>query len=431
MDIVLVRHGKAVELSYEPDDSKRELTKKGRKEIIKSIPYLKEKLNHGQKVLIWTSNASRALQTAQVIAKELDIDNILMFDFIYTGEYASFIDELKNIDDDTTLLVVGHEPYLSSWGKKMYDVRIPFRKGSMAGFKIINKAPLKAELIWLLHPSVRDTKKSLDNNDSNFMKKDYKLVMIDMIDEISDMIYQYCQYPEDIESVHQLRVSIRKTRSLLSFIKPILNGEEYSSYQSELKEIADRFSYIRELDVIFEQWKSILDKNKELSNCNALTEVLRREREKEKAELCDYVYGNSIYDKLNNVLHWIDSWDENVDSGNQFQNFIMKRFEKWNKDVVDAMKCMDYKDLDEIHSIRIKYKKIRYVQSNINLLNNNKFMHLSDLKSMQDNLGKICDTYVNISILQKLKSIYNTNDINYETGIFIGYILNYRKALMT
>lgn len=429
MNIILVRHGKAEELSYEPDDTKRELTKKGKKEITASMPRLKNHLNDGENILIWTSPAVRAQQTAQIISDELEAENISSFDFIYTGDYASFRNQLENVDDGTTLIVVGHEPHLSSWSKLIYDVKIPFKKGSMAGFRLISRNPLKADLQWLVHSRLPENENPLSAGSKNFTKKDFKQTVINMIDYISDMQNQFLRYPDDTESVHQLRVEIRQLRSLLSFIKPILNAGKYKNNQALLKTIADNFAYMREIDVLSGQWQLFLEKNKDFSDCAALIEVLKDEREKEKGRLCEYASNGAMSGDLNNLSSWVESWDEDYENNARFEQFALKRFEKWNNDAVKAVKNLDFNNLKEIHGARIKFKKVRYVQSNIEIFYNNKFINLSELKSMQDILGNICDTYVNISALQKLSSAYNSKDLQHETGIFIGYLINYREDL--
>lgn len=441
MDIVLVRHGKAVDFNFECSDIDRELTKKGRKEVRRAIPALKKNLKPGQRVVIWTSPAARASQTAQIIADELNIEGMSVFDFIYTGDYEALKNELKYVDDRTTLFVVGHEPYTSLWSLQMIDTRLTFRKGAMAGIEISSRGPLKGELQWQIDPSKIKEKsaqgKSMPEapHEGEYVTiKDFQVVMIDMINQIRDMREQYLRYPLDVESVHRLRVSIRQARSLLSFLKPVLDSEQYSIYQDKLRTIARKFSYIREIDVLLAQWESFAEKNQELCGCDVLIEILNSEREKENAEAYKYASEGWISDALDSVSSWIRQWDEeylreNDGEKGQFEEFALKRFEKWNKGVSGALKELDYDELETIHNLRIRFKKVRYVQNNIKLFENNKTLNMSELKKIQDALGEICDSYVNIEIMANLREKYPSGDLVYETGVYTGYLLYFREVI--
>ncbi|WP_332675647.1 CYTH and CHAD domain-containing protein [Aromatoleum sp.] len=57
----------------------------------------------------------------------------------------------------------------------------------------------------------------------------------------------------DPEFVHQLRVALRRLRSLLSLFAPALPAEFVAEWRSRLKENADRFTEVRELDVLHDE----------------------------------------------------------------------------------------------------------------------------------------------------------------------------------
>ena len=62
------------------------------------------------------------------------------------------------------------------------------------------------------------------------------------------------QADEDIEIVHQYRIAIRKARSLLVFMKPLLKVAFFNQVNDQLKQFTNHFSTVREWDVLLEYY---------------------------------------------------------------------------------------------------------------------------------------------------------------------------------
>lgn len=152
LEIILVRHGKAQDQAYGLADEDRELTEEGKIRFKKQIKPLIKKLDTNKNIVIWTSPALRASQTAEIIEDELETNNLFVHDFIYTGNYNSFLFELENIEDNTTLFVVGHEPHLSIWANMIDGEYHRFKKGTMISFAVTNNVPLEAKEQWIINP---------------------------------------------------------------------------------------------------------------------------------------------------------------------------------------------------------------------------------------------------------------------------------------
>src|SRR5699024_6810249 len=69
----------------------------------------------------------------------------------------------------------------------------------------------------------------------------------------------------DCDIIHNLRVSIRELRVLLIFIKPIIDEETYDTMNSPLREAAQVFGPIRELDVLTEFTEEVALEQPDLS----------------------------------------------------------------------------------------------------------------------------------------------------------------------
>lgn len=154
MEILLIRHSTAEDKRADLEDIKRHLTEKGVKKFQKLMPELKEKLEplDQDKILLWSSPAARALETAEIVAKELNIEINAVHDFIYSGEFEKLSAEVQNIKDEMKILVVGHEPTLSEWTKQMTDEDVKIKKGAILNLKVVSRSPLEAELQWVIAP---------------------------------------------------------------------------------------------------------------------------------------------------------------------------------------------------------------------------------------------------------------------------------------
>lgn len=115
--LILVRHAKTEQLSYgsSKTDFERELKPRGYNdtEIISDDLIIREI----KPDLIISSNAIRAKQTADLIAKKLNIgkENVIHERFIYDGyttsEFLSYLAQFKN--GYQTIMVVGHNPEIA------------------------------------------------------------------------------------------------------------------------------------------------------------------------------------------------------------------------------------------------------------------------------------------------------------------------------
>ena len=150
MEIILIRHPQAEKRRLDLEDDRRNLTKKGQTKLQQLIPALEEKLSPlaERNFLLWSSPALRALEAAHTVARNFKINLTSIHDFIYEGEFEDFYLAIQNVNDEATLFVVGHEPYLSEWVNDMTGLDEKIRKCDIFDLEVTNREPLKAELKW-------------------------------------------------------------------------------------------------------------------------------------------------------------------------------------------------------------------------------------------------------------------------------------------
>ena len=170
MDLFILRHGYAGNRLSDPmKDIKRELTVSGKKEVVeiaKSLKKLGVKFN-----VIFSSPFTRAFQTAQIIAEEYKLTEQIeqSEELKPDGSKGSLYNKLSKLSIDSVILIVGHEPYLSSmindiisnndtdrnYNKNHNNNNIILKKAGLSRIKITSTVPkFKGELRWLLTPRI-------------------------------------------------------------------------------------------------------------------------------------------------------------------------------------------------------------------------------------------------------------------------------------
>jgi phosphohistidine phosphatase len=160
VDLYILRHGEAGQrMSVASRDADRSLTVSGKKEvedIARALDELDLGLDH-----ILTSPLNRAKETAEIVSRILKLDGKLEESQELKPESArlELYRKLEKLKQDATVLLVGHEPYLSTMIGEITtgspSSRIVLKKGGLARVHINSFAPkVSGELRWLLTPKL-------------------------------------------------------------------------------------------------------------------------------------------------------------------------------------------------------------------------------------------------------------------------------------
>lgn len=160
MELYILRHGEAGKrLPAGGKDSERALTVTGQDEveqIASGLAKLEVKLD-----LVATSPLKRSLQTAQIVAKALKLKKGKVEEWNELkpeGNRADLYRKLSQFNHESSILVVGHEPYLSNMISDIVFGNtaggIVLKKAGVAKLNMISLQPkAKGELRWLLTPA--------------------------------------------------------------------------------------------------------------------------------------------------------------------------------------------------------------------------------------------------------------------------------------
>jgi phosphohistidine phosphatase len=165
LGLYLLRHGEAGKGMAGAGGNSGDvlLTIVGREEIAiiaRSVKDLNLKIS-----AIVTSPLKRAVQTAKIIAKVLAMEKRISIwnELVPEGNRSKLYNLLNQYTRESSVLMIGHEPYLSNM---MYDMiiqknrlnqlgRINLKKAGLAKIRVISLTPnISGELRWLLTPGI-------------------------------------------------------------------------------------------------------------------------------------------------------------------------------------------------------------------------------------------------------------------------------------
>jgi len=158
IDLFILRHGEAGNrMAVVEEDSERPLTPEGRADMQKIAKSLKAIGLQTNK--IYTSPVKRARETAEIAAKILNISTLEEWNELKPeGSKAALYRKLERLERNSRLILVGHEPYLTSMMGEIIGTTSPkivLKKGGVAKVRITSFTPrISGELRWLLTPKI-------------------------------------------------------------------------------------------------------------------------------------------------------------------------------------------------------------------------------------------------------------------------------------
>lgn len=155
MILYFLRHGQADRSAWNGPDDLRPLTPYGRRRLEEAAVAL-DRLEV-RPDLILTSPLTRALQTAEITAEGLGLEDRLVED-PRLGHVFGFRQLTAIVNENTdcgALLLVGHEPGFSTTVSALTGgSNIVFKKGGLARVDLYATDPPAGDLVWLLAPKV-------------------------------------------------------------------------------------------------------------------------------------------------------------------------------------------------------------------------------------------------------------------------------------
>ena len=197
----------------------------------------------------------------------------------------------------------------------------------------------------------------------------------------------------------QLRVKIRRLRSCLVFFKEGLPEAEVLRWQTLLREDAEALSNMRELDVAVLACRRGRNTAEGLPGSSSpLQDVFLQLRQKEQDRFFAGSCLNTHTETLAEFMLWLNGLPKLFvrGAGKEIgRRYVTRRLGEWSDKLISLnRKYPDFSNMEDLHRIRIKVKRFRYVTQTIGLAQLPPDF-LRQLKQLQDVLGLLHDDYVN------------------------------------
>lgn len=381
--LVLVRHGKAQERSGELTDRERQLTQAGRYALEARYPISLQLLSDEElgEVQIWSSPALRALQTAEVIARTLGIGGIEVKESLYAGSVDEFMAEFAN--ERGTVIAVGHNPFMEELYVRYGGMPQSMGTAAMASFAVRKSGACLEWFVQGLHVQLWQSIVDVEDGISDAAKR------------IERCGAELLENPDDPESLHQYRISLRVMRSLLGFLRPYCKRGILKGEMRAIKKLQDPTSRLRELDMLLAALDSQTDE----------AGMVRAECSEEREAFIEQFGSEATQRSLRRVVKRVRElpWRRAVWQCGIEPDELVGRVNEMRAAYEVEMARVDYDDQEAVHDVRKRAKALRYVTRELaDCLPDNAGSTNVRAKAVQDKLGELCDCWNNAQLLVEI-----------------------------
>ena len=400
--LVLMRHGKALPLAEGQEDIDRPLSEAGRRSLAAMLPNMLKPLGCVKgPVCVWTSPARRASESAELMYNELKASKLQVagpveeHESLWTQDATAFLEELRTSEHET-VIAAGHNPFVESLAETLCGATLPCATGALVCIRVnfledgsCSSASDKRgnRLLWFSQGPVSQRWKTLVELEGT---------LASWADTVAERKQRFLDFPEDIETLHKFRVSIRTLRSLVAFIKPWQDPSQNAQIQTLLKEAVACTSKQRELDVFARQAEKSPDCSPEL------VEFCLHEADEEREVVLKTISSKPYTKKLDKALALAKdiAWRPKRNRIGLAANDVRAHFDSMIGALEAEMDCLDLSDAELTHDVRKRAKRARYAAENFqDIVGADAVDIAKNMTAHQDDLGALCDARVNINMI--------------------------------
>ena len=256
--------------------------------------------------------------------------------------------------------------------------------------------------------------------------------LLSQVDEIIRCQNMFLLNSEDPETLHQLRIRLRQMRSYLWCLGSLMNKSEVDRWRKQLKEVTDLTAQLRETDVLLQQLTEQYSRGIDEVNCSTeLIFELTRKRELVVEKVKTQLLSGRLTPILLTVRLGLMSSHWESDDPTVMKSKVIRVLQKRYDSVQVSVKKLDPVKIPDVHQLRIEVKKIHYSLLLIEPMMTEKIEPvITDLKLLQDQLGRLCDLSKSRSLLSEIHSTSTDHSIVYECGRMEGYLTSELQHLM-
>ena len=202
--------------------------------------------------------------------------------------------------------------------------------------------------------------------------------------------------PDDVETNHHLRTSIRRLRSLVAFVKPWQRSRQNAETQTILRDIVRHTSLLRELDVFEGQARA------DSSSSPELIALCANAAAAERAKVLNALSSAQVTRPFERAMALAKNveWKKRYATQGIPRGVVRARFDSMVESVTAELVALDPSDAEHTHDVRKRAKRARYVaELCADVLEADAVDVAKGMNAHQDGLGDICDARANIRLI--------------------------------
>lgn len=246
----------------------------------------------------------------------------------------------------------------------------------------------------------------------------------------------------DIEGVHQMRVAVRRMRSVLSLYRNSLDRDQAKAWRDEMRWLAGRLGHARDLDVFISEGLADTSGKLPVRGETKLRELALARREA--------VYRDDVRPMLDSARYqsfcqdfpvWVEQTLHQEQSPDAKRNRRLsasildsarKLLDKQERRVLDAGSSIARDDAPAMHQLRIECKKLRYAAEFFRPLFRGMDKFIARMKGLQDILGVMNDLALTETLLESLTGEHRDDaELQRYAGALIGWRSYHFNRLLT
>ncbi len=258
--------------------------------------------------------------------------------------------------------------------------------------------------------------------------------------------FQYLQLWEDtarsgenIEGVHQIRVSFRRMRSAMSSFRSAVPRSVSGAWMKELGWLASQQGMARDLDVFIDEGIGGVHGMLPLPGEEKLLELAIQHRAKSYETVAAMLDSERYTLFKQEFVFWLDErgWEQGELTEKQRKRlaspvtaFSRKLLDKLERRVLGAGSHVNKNNPDEMHRLRIECKKLRYGTEFFVPILKGLDDFIGRMKGLQDLLGVLNDVAVMKHLLDVLLKDVNDPEILLYAGGLVGWRFRQGQELL-
>lgn len=407
--LVLVRHGAPEATSPTGSDLDRRLTDSGARSLRAAYPRTFALLGDNPSVSVWSSPAVRALETADVVAAAVGVEDIEVRQSLYAQDGAAFVAELE-ASDAPCVIAVGHAPFVDTMAARLVGSCPSFGKGTVAAIDLPEGPSGRGNLRWYVAGPECASWEELAL---------VERALAESADDLVGCTKAFLKSPDEPSALLEFRVAIRRVRSLLQFLEPWQAKKQNRRCEHILKELQVASAHLRALDILSEAVDGLVESGELGENC-LLPMACAKERALECSSLVTLMRKRHAAKDLKRLARDLGclSWKSKVAEHGLTAEDFRVRFDAEFNEVDEGLFGLDLRDGDAVYVARRDTKEMRYVAERLGEVLGPERAQMSEaLDEIQRELGALSDARSNKQLAEECAKSPRFRGVRADLGV--------------